>query len=1239
MEKKCNNKNPLVRSGKSQAQRLLKTLQKDYVHIDEHNYADLILFAKKFSKHLQYFDLNNHQSGTWEEFFSYDVSLLISFIADNDIREFDRTFQALLESLNDDIFNLGNNTDNLTGTGKLKLSVKNNLPSHLPNFKKLFDFIFSLAHLLDRHIDRLPDELALKAFAIASIQQQCSYSFKNLLGIYKVAVEGSGNPATYKIIDNQATIPFTSNLFLPQQYAQDIISKGLSLNWLPDGASLANTFNGLSSSDFLYAFGTNASIAVSKAIDVEKWMKPAIKSIESVYSSLSRVFFKIVAESPRYLEETLNEWPDHTPHIALYLSFLKLFRFAQNHLNSLKEAHVDFYYKEILRLQERPAKPDEVFAVIELAKQVDDFLLGKDTGFKAGKDSEGKELIYQSTTDTAINKAEVVELKSIYKHSNGRIYASPIANSVDGNGEELETEDGYWKPFGSSTQLAEVGFAIASPNLFLKGGQRTIDIILSVAAYDTQSNMNWDKNLFKVFLTGEKGWIEKVPGKSPEYSNGKLKFMCRLSADESKVIPYDSTIHGGTFQTESPIIKILLIENDKSQYAYNDLRKFRITEAKTIVNVVGLKDIVVQNELGQLDLSNPILPFGGLVKVGSSLIIGSKEVFQKILTADLKLNIVWNGLEDLNNSYIPSYDVQVNCEYFHLNNWGKCFSSLQKLINLNHPPNNFKSNIILSNPNIAFSLSNKFDFSNDEPYTTQTNQRFLRLTLMNSFGQKEYQREYTRALIELAKKDSKTENVGAQFKSGVGKNSKIILKDPPYVPNFKELSLNYKAESTFSLSGRDNFENRAEQFFHLHSFGQRERHSELMPGAAHPALLSQFDNEGDLMIGIKNLAPQQSVSVLFQLAEGSANPLKEKQEVFWSYLYKNNWHSFAEEQKADINDQTNGLLQSGLITFFLPKKINTDNTWLDAGHIWLKASVKKDTDAICNIIDIKAQAVRLQFENNDNAADVLANPLAPNSVNKLVELTAKIKKIEQPYTSFGGKVKEQEAHFHKRVSERLRHKDRAVTIWDIEHLVLEEFPEVYRVKCLNHTRLQNLPSPNDNQKILNEVAPGYLLIVPIPNLQHKNAVAVLRPYTSLNTLGKISDFIKKRISPHVSLAVVNPFFEEIELKFQVSFREQIDFTLYKKILNRDILNFLSPWAFENKTNSKLKFGGHIYKSVILDFVEELPYVDFVTNFQINQYIGSQKVKMNVEEAIASTALSILVSKPKHIIQEFNKASV
>ncbi|NIR57103.1 MAG: hypothetical protein GWN10_21870, partial [Nitrospinaceae bacterium] len=74
-----------------------------------------------------------------------------------------------------------------------------------------------------------------------------------------------------------------------------------------------------------------------------------------------------------------------------------------------------------------------------------------------------------------------------------------------------------------------------------------------------------------------------------------------------------------------------------------------------------------------------------------------------------------------------------------------------------------------------------------------------------------------------------------------------------------------------------------EQFFHIHPFGHKEEN------AAGGPLFPPLPNEGELYIGIKNLAPPQKLSMLFHTLEGSSNPLKKENTLQWHFLQGNEW--------------------------------------------------------------------------------------------------------------------------------------------------------------------------------------------------------------------------------------------------------------------------------------------------------------------------------------------------------------
>jgi hypothetical protein len=134
------------------------------------------------------------------------------------------------------------------------------------------------------------------------------------------------------------------------------------------------------------------------------------------------------------------------PHYALFLAFLELFRIAQEDLNTITKRHLEFYYKDVLKLKERDAIPDQVFIIFKLAQNIVSHLVPKDTELDAKKDTAGVNLIYDTEKDLVVNKAQVKDLKALFynKKYDKRVYASPIANSENGLGLEIPGTEKKW---------------------------------------------------------------------------------------------------------------------------------------------------------------------------------------------------------------------------------------------------------------------------------------------------------------------------------------------------------------------------------------------------------------------------------------------------------------------------------------------------------------------------------------------------------------------------------------------------------------------------------------------------------------------------------------------------------------------------------------------------------------------------------------------------------------------------
>ncbi len=438
----------------------------------------------------------------------------------------------------------------------------------------------------------------------------------------------------------------------------------------------------------------------------------------------------------------------------------------------------------------------------------------------------------------------------------------------------------------------------------------------------------------------------------------------------------------------------------------------------------------------------------------------------------------------------------------------------------------------------------------------------------------------------------------------------------------ESISLNYSASASMSPGVDENsYRNNEVKLFHEHPFGQAEEHPWLKSRLGffeedeHTAfLLPLYSNGGELYIGLENAKTLQQVSLLAEVIEGSENPdpgsFDGNPKAEWYVLVRNQWMPLNSDYM--IANNTDNFLKSGIVKFSIPKEANTGNTVLDSGLVWVKAKIHTNYDAVCKAVAIHAQAVTARFADNNNELSHLEKGLEADSISKLVQRVASVKGIEQPYASLGGKPRESDAAYYRRVSERLRHKNRAITIWDYENLILQHFPKIHKVKCLNHTSGSSFLSPGD------------VYLVVIPDIVNNNVFDIYQPRVSKALLNEIGAFVNSLNSLHVNAVVANPDYEVVTVKLKVKFRKGYDENFYLKKLNEDIIRLLSPWAFSESAN--IKFGTTLHRSTVIHYIEKLKYVDYVEDVKLKKG-GDSLTRVSPD-----SPKSILVSARQHNVK-------
>ena len=158
------------------------------------------------------------------------------------------------------------------------------------------------------------------------------------------------------------------------------------------------------------------------------------------------------------------------------------------------------------------------------------------------------------------------------------------------------------------------------------------------------------------------------------------------------------------------------------------------------------------------------------------------------------------------------------------------------------------------------------------------------------------------------------------------------------------------------------------------------------------------------------------------------------------------------------------------------------------------------------------------------------------------------------------------------------------------------------------------------------------MLIAIPDLRNQNAVDKLRPRVDLNTLTLMREYTQAHCGMQVRVKVRNPDYQRVRAKFKVQFHAGKPFNFYRNELEQALIRALSPWAFD--ATREITFNGRLYRSVLLDFVEELPYVDFVSDFQLG-IVDDADVLHDAAVIIAASPAAILVSDANHTINDMS----
>ncbi|MGI2299007.1 baseplate J/gp47 family protein [Candidatus Cardinium hertigii] len=1175
-----------ARRGTCHAERLLPQLVENDLLISDRQLSDHLRFLYLYTDLLAYYDNNNQRidQNIWRKFLEQDDTVVRSLILHTNI-------DTLKKRMHEDFLTL-RRTHRAISDGK--------------SMETILSVAQELIILLD-------------------------YWYKNLSNEDVVRIKLA------TIIDEEINIHITKIYGLIQQHYQT--------------SSIQSFIN---FSTFLYQKCDNTSLWQLKSdllCDEVKGRQlnddQVIDIFDDFFDAVFNTIYTLKALSASDYFDTLSS-KNKEPHMALLIAFLQLLEYADAHLNYIPQRTLDHYYRHVLKFNNNPSIPDQAYVHFVLSPNYSFAFVPEGSLLVAKNPVNGEDILFETKRNLTVNKAKISEINTLFttKKIDKEGYQTIKLSAATYNSELLQTLPFQLFPTLEDNKVAKkqtnqhLALLVGSPLLYLAEGIRTIYIKwkFNFESFQLLITRNPNKeidneellkqlsdifhSMLRVQITTKDGWLD-IPKEfvTIQFIHDTCCLDMTLSLN-TEVPPVEAlpTGYKGTIVNPGTPTLSIGIRDGASLTGLYLLSGLVLERIDLKVSVQGYRGLILQNQLGIIDNSQIFEPFGPLAKLDSSFYIGSGEIFSKNLT-DLKIHIKWDSLPTIEGgfkSYYDAYPIKVNNDdfkvtisYLNHQHWNPSYVQnrqrvpLFQIVKTSKGSERLDDLRTISEIDLAALRITKTNTPLDvSVYGPKTAAGFLKLQLYTSeqaFGHAIYPNLMSSVLVKNVQKK---------------KEEDAIILNQPYTPRIKAITVDYEAEESIVLTSPpgEEEEKYLNSFFRIASFG----YLKVFPSnLVAPVTLLPLIPEQFIAFGIEDLNGT-NLSMHIAIRENSAD--QETPRPKWFYLYDNTWEPFEE---AIVVDGTNGLSKSGIMIFDLsklPSDLSKNNTCMKPGLTWFKAQFMNDVGVLPTIVGVYIQAAPVSRFMDKNG--VFSAPVLPEkSIQQLQNPIEGIELVLQPCQTFGGRQFENHQALYRRVSERLRHKNRAISVWDYERLILEKFPEIFRVKCINHT----------SKKRNDMVNPGHITIV----VMAKTDLSLGMPMISRQLLAEIKTYIQSVSAPFIKCEVVNPTYEDVKVNVTVKFKPDYEKGLFLNLLHQDLYNFFSPWLLNPSEDVQL--GGSIPTSKIIDFINNRYYVEGIGNFSILKYAGKppnlklDKITTYDSHLFASHPWSVMVSSKKHKI--------
>lgn len=1227
-----------ITGGLSQADRFPESLDPDFFRIDERDTNDFLQYLLAFSKHLEYYAPDNRPDGDWEDFLLSDINIVVKIITKFDISTCIRRYDSLKARIGREVSEKG-------------------LVDGLRNlFQFIYEFLLFQVKLHERFSSIPADEIGITEFRRV-VHEYDSYEEElvSLNAWLRHAKRHFGDELKVRF-DARQTRYVESHMTDDDDAEADIFTEVENLK--------------------------------DKVVS-------GLRNFDTLFARLRSKYYRLQEAAEVFIHKRESLGAVYLPHTGLLMAFLDLYAMVQKNINGITARHLDYYYRDILGLSRRKAEPDKVYLLMNIHPAQQKVVIDKGEELLIDKPGLTANNVFAVDTDTVLTRASIKALRSIYVSEGVKLAAKTdtqnniyeqqvfVADNPVHSPAAFISQDPTlytWPLMGEdqediskdlmTMQPADIGLVVASPLLYAKDGKRLfhIRLYLSQSSFFTFTQYVYDyaevaainpkvvmhnmlKDAFYLDITGEEDWI----------SINRYNINCELDGDSDKCIDiffeltasdpstgiYDPKLHGKGYDETLPMLR-MKVNNSSFYNPYTFFKGIILERISIRLSVEESKQVKLRNNVGEVSIVNPFQLFGPQPAIGSYLDIKNSNIFNKY-TSDFSVSLHWFDLPKEKGgfeTYYSAYPGHIRNESFKAGlsgiNEGRFYPEVkdQQTFNLFTNRTEAGEKAYLSNTTVMNDvdfLRVRFDngLSMEKEAEPEANfkEGAIKLELVapqDAFGHRTYSSLFPEVVMHNGKRFIK----------------KRSLPNQPYIPVLKSVTINYELEHSESLSGAAGDDDVF--LWHIHPFGYKK----IYPGKNTAAfrLIPDYPCQSNLLIGLEDVMPGELLSLLFKFEESNFSAFNyHPEDIQWSILHENEWIPIP---KSDIlQDETVNFIKSGMVTLRLPDLAGRRNTILDPQLYWIRACCNSRGEIRSKTQGVFVQAVpatRILTEEQD--LDISALFITPGTLTQLRNKNPRILTVSQPFVSFGGRSMESERQYYIRVSEQLRHKNRAITAMDISQLVLDAFPDIMKVKCIE--------TEVNGQTVM----PGVDLLVIVILNQYTGTAAEIQEYpkVDLSRLFRIKQFLAGMLSPFTRVEVVNPVYEKIKVVCSVVFhsdndqlsaakqsRAQESNGILLQKLNDDIKKWISPWLYNKSANVNTE--GKIYVSEILNFIKRCPYVSYVTGFSVLHFYQVYDVRSGefydrmldsavtrVEYLSASLPNALLVSAPEHAVTVLDK---